>query len=502
MNSIHNHRQTPSNWLFGAVLVCSIALIATIFGLSLKAGTPPGGDSSVYILDARFILNHGGRLPTDNNNAYVRRPMYESPVNSLLLVVLNRLTGLDIEYPLFSTLQMILVMEMLVLLGIVIGRSTGSQAIQVVGTVLGLNFYGLFFLFNSSTIANFLGFINILLVALTFYCLPIRPRSWSVLVIVLVSLYFTHRSLSFIYFVVAMMIIVGLRASSWWSLLKPINKKIMLLIGVLVAGALMKLVPIVRSMIIYNYHNSDAISGDRFAQKIVFEQYITNLREINIVLFLFAFVYLLRTMKKRSSTRILSPAVVWTLVGISLTLLAYLGIYFYYGRFLYMVWPGLIIVVVIGLHYILCTTRMSKFLRPLIVCIILSQAVIYAVQTNSYVAAHTNFVGPDQVAALKFIKDNSTVGSIVLGNISEIAPFDVSISNRLFIHQDISRGVLTDANWLADNDISMLFITIGDIDGKKFSELSRLVKATNRFTLEYANQSAEVYRPLSRPRSP
>lgn len=493
MNNSKNSKKHKSSPLYGVVLAIGLLLATSIICVGLKPGSPPGGDSSVYILDAHYIIDQGGRLPQNNYNPYAQRPMYESPINSILLVLLNRMTGLTIEYPLFTIYQVILVMEMLILLGIVVRRLTGGRSAQVLAMILGLNFYGLLFLFNSSTIANFLGFISVLLIMFIFYCQRFRPWAWLFLAVIMVNLYFAHRSLSFVFVAIAALLLLCLNVRKWWSFIKKANAKIVIIVGVIIASVSIKLWPLFSSMLVYNYKNSDALSGDRFAQRIGFDGYISNLKEINILFIIIGIVFILRQKLKKENTREFTPALVWVFVGIGLTLLSYVGINFYFSRMLYMIWPGLFIIVLVGLRSILVSTRRSTFFKTTIIALLVVQAVLYSTQQNSYIASRTNFVNPDQIAALGYVKQHTQPGSVILANNSEIVPFDNSIATRLFKHYDITSDRITDKTWLRQNNISMLFITIGDATGKKLTELNKIVDGTKMYTLVFTNKSVKIY---------
>jgi len=472
-----------------------VVIFTTIFCIGIKKGMPPGGDSNIYIMDVYTIVNNNYNFPNDNINSYLGRPLYESPLNSTAILLLYDFTGLKIESSLFIFYQLFLVVLILLLVYIISARLAGPLA-GLISSMLLLNFYGLYFLFNSSTIANFLAICYVSF--FIFLLVKNKLNYWQYIFLFLIiglNLYLTHKSLTFVLFLATVFVLKIIDFKSLIKLLKNRRKITLILVSLLALVIIATVIIYFWPTVVNNIKSTSASAPDRFRNKLSFADYIDNINIINIILLIIFFVSCLISKTKYCSKDAIKFMLIWILISIAASLSPYFGIYIYNYRLLYMIWPFLMVLASIGLVFILRNMIKKIKTKIVIISLIIISIVIFSANINYQVFIKTNLVNKNQLQGFEFIRNNSSYGDSVLTNVNDSYPFYVSIATRKIIESEINEKVLEDVQYLRNNNIKYLAVMAGNVNNISLDKYKTFINQhPSLYQLKMENSSMLVYK--------
>ncbi|MDP2683935.1 MAG: hypothetical protein Q8P20_02655 [bacterium] len=463
-----------------------ISVIAYLFIITMNyniPGTPIGSDANVYIMDSYSKIESGDYF-TRYYSDYLNRSLYESPVHSLILIFTHKISGLGIEYPIFNIYQYT-ILVLIFLLIYIITNLLFDNVTGILATISSLGFYGLYFLFYSSTIANFSGVLIFLLLLLSFLIFKYRFQLF-IIPIGLLLLYFTHKSLSFIFGLFTIIGILIIYSPLLWKKFLKLNVKLKILICIL-------LILIISISIVYliiplkntiNPTNFD--ESGRFRELIQISTYFNVVGALMSIFFLMA-PFIIKGLKLSVRKKIVINAMyIWVLLGIIFSLLPYFGIYFFSSRMFYMVWP--FVYIISSFTFIYFVKKLPKILQSIIISIFIILVFYTSFTINSQIAEKTKFITESQVTALQFLKNNSKYGDTILTNENDIHPFNISVATRTFIrigYDNIPKSLSTD--YLIQNGIKYIYITDGDRYGHQIYEYEQIIKLLIDVEIIYNN---------------
>ncbi|MBI2589464.1 hypothetical protein HYW32_00295 [Candidatus Berkelbacteria bacterium] len=432
-------RKISVEWLlFGLSLILAGLILTPTF----SKPTPPGADANTYIIDAVEAVRAHRLLPTHEGIAPYGRVPYESPLPVALLSGLWYLTGgqLDFDYPLFSLLELGILVAIATVLGLLAKRLDGL--IAAIPILLATSF-GMLFLINSATLANFLAFLIVGCVALF---LTRKRRLSAVLLIYLLTgilLYLTHKSLSFMLFVPVAVITFFMFA---WperkTLLHKIRRKWWLIFVFVVANgvALWRWPELIRApwqTIEYIVSVPTYWEPGPFREFITLPGYVVAL---GLPLSLLALFGLGVVIKKNNQMRrqALIFSVTWVLVSFALSFLPRVGFYFYPSRFLYESIPFLAVAGAIGLNALLKIKA-----RPLaltLVTAILIFPIPYAQEMNARIATGSNYMTLEHLKSVSDLQAIIQQDEHIISNVSLVSTYFLSALQRPMTQRAIFTG--------------------------------------------------------------
>lgn len=479
---INKTLQFAKNLLPYVILFFVISILLLLVCPNIKEGVPPGSDANIYIMDAYSRLEthkYFERYYSD----YLGRSTYESPIHSVVLVGLHKITGLNIEYPLFMIYQSFLLV-LIFILSFFLAKKLFNSYVAAVLSLLLLAFNGLYFLIYSSTVANFLG-INLVLL-LMLMILSLKTKSLIFLVpLVLILLYFSHKSLTFILTLATLILMFGVYAKRIIKSFLQFHIVLKVTLGILFCVALFLLIKYFYQPFSQILMSESFGDPSRFREKISFENYLAIIGEILSVFFIISFFLIRKEITDYRKKIVLTSIFIFVLLAISFSLLPYFGVYLFSYRMLYMVWPLIYIPIAFALYILIqrAGKRYSLVFFVLLFVFFLQEAKV----TNDSTAERTIFISDQQVVALRFLKANSSFGDKVLINSTKIHPFNISVATRVFINStyDTFESDLNKIN-LQDKGISHIVITEGDKSGKSVVEYLALAQERDYL--------AEIYR--------
>ncbi|XOU94764.1 MAG: hypothetical protein ACNFW9_01725 [Candidatus Kerfeldbacteria bacterium] len=474
-------------------IVIIIAVISFLFIITMQynvSGSPMGGDSSVYIMDAYSKMETGDYF-TRYHSDYLQRSLYESPIHSLILIVVNKITGLDIEYPLFTVYQYLLVILIFVFT-YVLTRYLFDDKIAVLAMISSLSFTGFYFLFYSSTVANFLGILIVLIMLIGM--LKLTTKQLFILIPVgILLLFFTHKSLTFIFSLFTAMCLFFWYIPTIWNNFKKLRPKlrstiILVLVIIIFIVFAFFLLPLLDNVNRLNYSESG-----NFRAEITFSTYVAIVGGIMSLFFIVSpFIFKKNIFSKRKRI-VFSAIYFWVLLGIIFSLLPYIGIYFYSSRMLYMIWP--FIYIISSYAFLTLLKPLLKTQRVLILIIFIVLVSRTTIVTNKDIATRTIFIDESQVKALQYLKNQSSYGDTILTNYNNIHPFNIAISTRVFSRVDYSYfSDVLNGDYLSEYDFSYIYITTGDTNGYTIKHYSNLIIGRDNIEQIYSDDKNILYK--------
>jgi len=455
---------------------------------NLIEGVPPGGDSNVYIMDSYSQLETNSYF-SRYYSEYLGRNLYESPIHSLILITMHKITGLDIEYPLFSIYQYGLIMLIFLLIFLITKKLFNIYS-AIITTFSILAFNGFYFLFYSSTVANFFGTVLILLALLAILTLPIK-KLYFIIALLLIALFFTHKSLTFIFALLTIAVYFGLHIKKIYKWFLGLNLRLKLFVLILLSIILITFIYFY--MPITNIINPEIYSTTgRFRGEISFSSYIGSVGGVMVAFFLiFPFINKYKVYSKRK-LYVLYLIYIWIFWGIIFSLLPYFGVYFYSYRMFYMIWPLVYIPVIFC--FLTLLKRLSKKYKALLITLFFIFIFCTAIMSNQSISNSTIFINENQVSSLQYIKEHTLYGERILTNINNIHPYNISVATRVFVKRYYDDFPLAlEVDYLKENKISYIFIAEGDKKGVKLSKYDLLLKDVEYLRKVNLNKETLVY---------
>ena len=476
-----------------AILLFALAVtfFAVVVWPAFSRPTPPGGDASIYIIDAAEALKSHRLTPTVESLTVYGRAPYESPLPVAGLSLLAHLTGLPLAYPLFSIYQGFFLLLILLFGGYLASRLGGVAGFVPFGLALS---YGFLFLINSATLSNFAAFVIILGYATLIARELTIGRFLLGTALAAGLLMETHRSLSFLVFALVVIVIAPTIVYQERGRLRDLIRRyplpslggIALLIPLAIYGLRWPV-----ALVAYNLNQPVFWTPGPFRTAPQLADFLGTFGGVIVV----ALAVLGGTtlLGKRGWGRVTLFMVAWILICLLLSLLPYAGVYFYAGRFIYEAAPFMMVFAAVGLSRLWREQR----LMPIAVLAVLALVVWAAPQaltTGRYLATSSNTVSGSDMTGFAAVKKNVGPSQIILANYSLSAPYRMGMIERPTIERNLSTGESFLVN-PTDRPVDYLMITKPDWVGSEadLDCISEVVAVSPGIEPVYSNETVQLF---------
>lgn len=400
----------------------------------LYKDSPSGSDAYIYVHEAMWVQDND-QLAVPYSETYAGADAYVSPMTATNLFLLSEASGQNIDFPVTTFYQISVIVLLVVSLSLV-ALTTKSWNIVLLTLINLLSNVGLYVLNVAVTLSNLLAFVLVQSIILTVWWLRQRWQWWQAGLLAgqILALVFLHRYLTaplFLFTLVLYGCVLLLRSNTIWLTLRHwlqqhrrfgiiIGFSCLLSLGLLYVAFQAPFYELNRTFIL---GLSPSGSG-RFH----LEGYINFIGQ---PLFWFGIIgFISFPIRFRVYWQQFGLLWTYTLLLISLPLLQFVGVNFYFERITFLIIPLFALFAGIMLDDVLKT--LPTYLRRLTVIGLLLTTLIIGIQTNQRTYLSANFITPAHTAAYRFLQSISKTDEIILSNANNLSEthLDASLSHR------------------------------------------------------------------------
>lgn len=494
--------------LSNIALLLTIILVCFVFSYHLKKQMPSGVDATNYIPAAQWI-EKTGNVPDTYEPIQLSFSAYTSPLPSLNLAILQQFSGINITYPFFSILQMIILI-FLCLTTYLVG-STYNKIAGIFSMLFLVISEGISFLFTSSTIANLLAlsFINILFFSIYQFQKNKSKKNIVLFLIFFTALFFVHRQLTFPLFLVVFplyCVILFFKSKEtikiyFTRIIDALKRnKLILVISLIILATIIGYIGYKIGIYLYSiiaeWYKAYVIEdrSNKFSGLIMPSDWFKYFGMFFASFSIFGIIIVIKKITADKKYNFYLFPIIWIAVALLLSLINYFGVSFEAMRWIYQSYIFMALFAGIAVSETLIALRDRKIIVTSVATLILVIIINQGIYINKIYSDRTNFVTEDDIDAFKIAYENSKYGDKILINKNPLdCGYDKLLVNmeRIF---DYSLGVEASAknedaliNYMNDNNIKIIIVRKENF--KNNSELDNM----NNIKKIYQNNVDEVY---------
>jgi len=431
-----------NNLLILIILVLEVILAIFVFLYPVLKPIPVGTDAATYLNDAKWITNNEV-LPAPKQATYHGYLAYPSPFTSLIIVLLNKFTGLNLVYPLFSIYQLFLIF-LIILSSYSVGKIYNNLMSLLLPIAL-LGSFAIIRLFIGSTVSNLLAFvyINIIYYLVYQYLITKKNRILILIILCLIDIFFTHNYLTaplfiplFILYTVFIFLVDKQLKHYLFINIKRINRYIKTFVLLIFTGLLLSFIFFYKSVFY------EAISAfwktsveDKFRGAIPASQYGIYLGSFVFLIAIAGLIfYIIRFKKNILSYKILP--FLWIIFLLGMLQTYRLGFDFYYERIIFLAAIFIPFFAAYLINFAFEKTPTSRRYFILILALFFVLTITSGLNKVWALYDSSNAVSKNQIMALNLLKDVSQNNDLVYSNVNAVSQtaHDIMISGRNIIY--------------------------------------------------------------------